>query len=226
MSLGLKAYHVAGEFSPRYEFNAKSGRWARVDRTADGTDVIKVDVTMDQPMFAWDIGTIEIGWINWQSGRAPNFVMVNYGEDMPARPDRAHKAGFRSKTWDGAQPPIVREFASTAGVTVAAIESLWDEITATPEAAAGQVPVLRAVNVLPITSPKGTNYAPVFNVLQWIDRDESVFGPRTVAAPGAAPIAAATPAPATPAPAGWPATTPATVAPTLAAWPAQALKAA
>jgi hypothetical protein len=222
MSLGLKAYHSAGVFSPRHEFNAKSGRWTKVDRTADGADIIKVDVTMTQPVFAWDIASIEVGWINFQAGLAPSFSMVAYGQEMPARPDRNHKAGFRSKIWDG-QATTSREFASTAGVTVAAIEALWDEITAAPEAAAGQVPVLRAVDVTTIPSAKGVNFAPVFALLQWIDRDESVFGPRTVAAPGAAPIVTATPA----TPAGWPATTPATaVAPTQAVWPTPALKAA
>lgn len=223
MSLGLSTYHSgsSGEFTPRLEYNAKAGRYTRVDRTADGSDIIKVDVTMDRPSFAWDMGSIQVGWINFQSNMVPTFCLVPYGQPMPARPDRNHKAGFRSRIWNGAEP-WARDFSSTAGVTVNAIEALWDQLTAMPEAAAGKVPVIQAVNVVPISGARGTNYQPVFSLLQWIDRDDRLFGPRTVAAPGAAPIvsaAAATPvqappaawsaAPATPAaiPAAWPSTT-------------------
>lgn len=102
MSLGLSAYHSAGgEFVPRFEYNAKSGRMVKVDRTADGAGTIKLDVTMSQPMFAFDLGSIEIGWANFQPGSVPQLVMVPYGQPMPTRPDGNHKAGFRSRTWDG-----------------------------------------------------------------------------------------------------------------------------
>jgi hypothetical protein len=220
MSLGLKIYHAAGEFSPRLEYNAKSGRLTRVDRTADGSDVIRIDLTMAPPPFAWDVGSIEVGWINFQAGIAPSFALVPYGQPMPARPDRNHKAGFRSRVWEG-PGNVTREFSATAGVTVNAIEAFWDVLTAAPQAAAGQIPVIRLVNVVAITTGKGTNYAPDLSILQWIDRDPAVFGPRTVAAPGSAPIvmvAAPPPSPpAAPLPTAWPVVAPPPVAP--AAWP-------
>lgn len=224
MSLGLKEYHTGGTFSPRIEYNAKSGRMTRVDRTADGTENIRIDVTMTQPAFAWDLGSIEIGWANFQSGAAPSLVMVPYGQPMPARPNREHKAGFRSKVWDGREPTS-REFSATAGVTVNAIEALWDRLISAPEAAAGKVPVIRLVNVIAISAQRGTNYAPDFALVQWIDRSDSVFGPRTVAAPGQpaiVPVAAndaqAVAAPV--APPAWPVAAPAPAQP--AGWPAAA----
>ncbi len=218
MGLGLKAYHAGGEFTPRIEYNAKSGRMSQVDRTADGTGTIKVDVTASLPVFAFDLATIEIGWANFQSGTAPSLVMVPYGQAMPARPDNNHKAGFSAKVWNGHEP-IAREFRATAGATVNAVEELWDKLTAMPEAARGMVPVIRLAGVVPITGRNGTNYAPQFQLVQWIDRDESVFGPRTVAAPGAAPIVAAPIAdPARPP--AWNATPPA--APVAAVWPVAA----
>lgn len=220
MSLGLSAHHSSGEFSPRVEYNAKSGRMARVDRTADGSGIIRTDITMSQPAFAWDMGSIEIGWANFQSGAAPSLVMVPYGQPMPERPDRAHKAGFRSKVWDGQTG--AREFSATAGVTVKAIETLWDQLKATPEAMAGKVPVIRLVNVIAIPAQRGTNYAPDFRLVQWIERDERVFGPRTVAAPGQpqiVPIAQTAP-PIAPAATAWPVAAPAAVPPS--AWPVAA----
>jgi hypothetical protein len=225
MSLGLSAYHGSGEFSPRLEYNAKSGRYTKVDRTADGSDVIKVDVTMGRPVFCLDIGSIEIGWINFQYSIAPSFEVVPFGQPMPPRPDRAFKAGFRSKIWIHGDTAC-KEFSANAGVTVDAIEALWDQLAVLPEARAGQLPVLRATDVVGVASARGTNYSPVLELVMWIDRDEAVFGPRTVAAPGAPPIAppVAVPAPATPGPAAW--TAPAPAAPTPATWATPAKKAA
>lgn len=221
MPLGLKAFHTSGEFSPRIEYNAKSGRMTRVDRTADATETIRVDITMTQPAFAFDLGSIEIGWANFQAGTAPTFAMVPYGQPMPARPDRAHKAGFRARVWEG-RDPAAREFSANAGVTVNAVEALWDQLTTTPEALAGKIPVIRFVNAIPIIAGKGTNYAPDFTLVQWIDRDERVFGPRTVAAPGQPAIApaAANSNQASPAASVWPAAAPAPSMP--AAWPVAA----
>jgi len=189
MTLGLKQYHTGGEMQPRLEYNAKAGRAHRVDRTADGTGTIKIDITASLPMFAFDIGSVEIGWANFQAGTAPSVVVVPFGQPMPARPDRNHKAGFRSKIWLAGEV-AAREFQATAGATVNAIEELWDMLVATPEAAAGKVPVIQLAGVVPITGRNGTNYAPQLKLLQWIDRDAAIFGPRTVAAPGAAPIVA------------------------------------
>ncbi|HXA25182.1 MAG TPA: hypothetical protein VNW90_23100 [Acetobacteraceae bacterium] len=217
MTLGLKAYHTGGTFTARYEYNAKSGRISRVDRTADNTGTIKVDITASLPMFAWDVASIEIGWVNFQAGAAPSFTMVPFGQPMPARPDGNHKAGFRSKVWDGREA-MVREFSSTAGATVNAIEELWDVLVATPEAAAGRVPVIQLAGVVPITGRNGTNYAPRLVLIQWIERDAAIFGPRTVAAPGAAPIAP--PVLVAPQPAQWQAAP--VAAPVVATWPVAA----
>jgi hypothetical protein len=220
MPLGLSAYHSTGVFAPRIEFNAKSGRVTSVERTADGNGIIKVDVTMQQPMVAWDIGSLEVGWANFQSGMSPSLIMVPFGQPMPARPDRDHKAGFRSKVWNGSTD-TAREFSATAGVTVGAIEALWDLVSVAPEAATGKIPVIRFANVIPVTTGRGTNYAPVFELVQWIERDERVFGPRTVAAPGQPAIVPPAPVAANiNQPVAAPFTPP--VTPPLAAWPAAA----
>ena len=68
------------------------------------------------------------------------------------------------------------------------IEALWDALIEAPEAGAGRVPVIQLVDAVPITTQRGTNYAPLFKLVCWVERDETVFGPRTVAPPGGAPI--------------------------------------
>lgn len=217
MSLGLSTYHTAGEFSPRLQYNAASGRFTRVDKTSDGTGIIRAEFAMNTPpTFALDIGSLEIGWLAFQTG-AVSIIVVPFGQPMPQRPDRNHKAGFRARVCEGPGRPSL-EFSANAGVTVNAVEALWDQLTATPEAASGKVPVVKVVNTVSV----GKYYAPVFELVQWIDRDAAVFGPRTVASPGAAPIVPAAsnvqPIIAPPASA-WPSPP---AAPTAPAWPAAA----
>lgn len=218
-SLGLMAYHTGGgDLSPRIEFNAKYGTLTSVDRTTDGTGTIRIDISAANPVFAWDIGSLEIGWISFRSGMAPSFVTVPYGQPMPARPDRAHKAGFRSKVWDSRSD--AKEFSTTAGATIGVLEALWDQLTDMPEAAAGKIPVIRFAKASAVRTGPNTNFAPSLSFVQWIDRDERVFGPRTVAAPGQpaiVPVAANNNQAAPPA---WPAPAPLVVAPL--AWPVAA----
>ncbi len=188
--LGLSAYHAGStDFVPRCEWNAKSGRLHIVNRAqgADGAFANdKVDVTSSNPAFALDTGSIEIGWLCFPPGGAPMTDMVPYGQLMPERPGANFKAGFKVMIWNPRDfGPVARELKSNAGAVVAAIEELWDLIAATPQAAAGEIPVVQLVGVKAITGRNGTNYAPDLRLLKWIARDERVFGPRTVAAPGA-----------------------------------------
>lgn len=184
MSLGLSVYHTGGEFSPRLQYNAASGRFTRVDKTPDGAGIIRAEFAMTAPpVFALDLGSLEIGWLQFGAGLV-SIVVVPFGQQMPERPTREHKAGFRAKVWEGPGRRAV-EFSANAGVTVNAVEALWNLLTAAPEAAAGQIPVVRVVNTVAV----GKNYAPVFDLVQWMPRDEAIFGRRTVAAPGSPPIA-------------------------------------
>jgi hypothetical protein len=186
MSLGLSAYHNNGnDFEPRVEYNAKAGRMHIVNRAqgADGAFASdKIDITMSKPVFALDIGSVEVGWAHFPPGAGPQMDMVPYGEPMPARPDRIYKAGFKLQLWDGREPNA-RRFMSTAAVVVEAIEQLWDEAIAASQAATGDIPIVQLVNVRPVSGRHGTNYAPEFRLIKWVTRDERIFGPRTVAPP-------------------------------------------
>jgi hypothetical protein len=186
MPLGLKVYHGSGEFSPRVQYNAKSGRLLVVNRRedAEGAFVVeKIDVTMQQPELAFDIGAMMIGWAYFPANAGPDTVMVPFGQPMPERPSPKHKAGFKVKVWNGreAEP---RDFMSTAGVVVDVFETLWDQIEATAEARHGDVPVIRFELSQPVKGSRDTNYAPVLKLVTWITRDERIFGPRIVPIPG------------------------------------------
>lgn len=196
MSLGLNAYHASGDssFAARVEYNAKAGRFYKVERTQDGNGMWateKVDMTMKQPEFALDLGSIMVGFAYFPPGSPPSTMMVPFGSPMPNRESKDYKAGFLVKIYNprdlGEEP---REFMSTAGVVVAAVEELWEAFQASPDAAAGKIPVVKLVDVKPVQSKHGTNFAPVFAVQQYVDRSRA-FGDRTVPAPGAKPAQAA-----------------------------------
>lgn len=192
MSLGLKAYHASGEFTLRIEYDAKLGRLfapIRIEQPDKTFITDRIDVTKAQPQLAFDLGSVQIGWVAFASSGPPNTIMVPYGQDMQAQPSAKHKAGFKFRVWNGIEPEA-RDFMSNAGVTVEAIEELWDQFAAAPEAARGMIPILQFMDGRPVKKGINTNYAPVFTLVAWIERPEHIFGPRTVASPGAAPIPA------------------------------------
>lgn len=194
MSLGLSAYHGSSEgggnsFRLRVEYNSKAGRMFRVDRAQDASGSYsnsKVDITMSQPEFAIDMGSIQVGFFHFPPGSPPSKELVYLGERMPVKPSPDHKAGFQVLIYNPKDMgEEAREFSASAGATVNALEDLHAQFLAAPEAKEGKIPVIKVTDHQPIQSKHGTNYKPVFTIIRWTARKEEVFGPRTVPAPGA-----------------------------------------
>jgi hypothetical protein len=143
------------------------------------------------------MGSLTVGWIHF-AATGPDFKMVPLGSPLPERPTTEHKQGFRVKI-AGKLLGGVREFSHSAKCVLGSLDSLHTLYEADPEAAQGKIPVVRMTSVTPVVTkgPQGntTNYAPVFDIIAWTVRDEAMFGPRTVPAPGAR-AAAPTPKPA------------------------------
>ena len=230
MSLGLSAYHSSGnggEFRSRIEYNSKAGRMFRVDRVQDAAGNYsndKVDITMSQPEFAVDLGSIEVGWFYFPPGAAPVKQVVPYGKGMPTRPGAEFKAGFQVLIWNpNTLGAAAREFSSSAGATVAAMEELYDVFSGSAEGASGMIPVIKVTDHKPIQSKHGTNYRPVFEIVRWTERKPDVFGDRTVPPPSGSMTPAPAPAQAAPAPAPAPSAPPANHVPPPAAVAAAAM---
>lgn len=198
MALGLSnGNSEAGSFLPIVKWDARAGRFFRVDREqgASGWASNDVDLTMEKPKFCMDFGSIETGYMAFTPG--PDFHLTPMGQPMPAKPTKDHKAGFRVKL-AGKVLNGVREFSASAKSVLASMDILHTEFEAAPEAATGMVPVveLSGSTTVITNGPQGkvTSYSPTFRIIQWVARDEALFGSRTVPAPGGAPIASA-PAP-------------------------------
>jgi hypothetical protein len=202
-----------GDFTPILAYKANQGRLYVRDRVQDASgqwDSTETEVTRNQPAFALDFGSLEVGWCHFVAGMAPQWLMVAYGQPMPDRPaspglDDKGKAlnyrnGFRIKVAGNAIGGV-REFAGNSAALINGMNEVHTQFEASPEAAMGKIPVVKMVDTIAVKTGQSTNFQPVFAIQAWVDRPD-VLGPRTVPAPGAtaAPVQAARPvAPAQPA---------------------------
>lgn len=187
---------ASGDFAKRIEYNSKAGRAYRVDRveTPAGWETVKTELQMPFGV-AIDLEDIEVGWAHFAAGSAPSFQFVKLRDlitqtaTYPARPSDQHQESFRVRVWNsdvlGDDP---REFSSTAKAVRVPFDLLHDQWTAEKDQNPGKVPWVVFTGVNAETNKHGTNYAPVFQITDWVDA--SVF----VRATEAPPIAATAPA--------------------------------
>ena len=85
-----------GDFLPVLRYDARAGRFFRVDRVDEGQGFQSVltDIT-DNVKFIADFDNLEVGWINLQPGTPPSFALVPMGQRFPDRPTEQHKQGVR-----------------------------------------------------------------------------------------------------------------------------------
>ena len=222
-----------GEFTPVIAYNAKAGRLFLVNREQEQDGMwatTKVDVTMAQPAFAVDFGRLEVGWVHFSAGAAPQWHMAPLGHPIPPKPPSPGQDGATGKAMqfrNGFRIPVagqaiggVRELAGNSSAMIAGMNELHTAFEAAPEAAAGKIPVVKLVSVMEVKAGQSSNFQPVFQIMQWVDRP-AALGERTVPAPrgGARTQAAPQPqpgtqgAPAQPVPAGASTGAPAQAAP-------------
>jgi len=176
-----------GEIIPVVKYNAKAGRFFRVDRTQD-TDgnYINDEVDITQTIkFIADLENIEVGNILFVPGIAPDFQMVRMGDPVPPQPTEQHKYGVRimlklSNDCGGDEP--VREIAGTSKAWLAAIEHIYPHYLAGRDANPGKLPVLTVEKIAAVKSGSGarqtTNYHPTFRISGWAPRKDLVFVPK------------------------------------------------
>jgi hypothetical protein len=201
---------AGGDFLPILAYKANQGRLYTVDRAQNGAGVwetTETEVTMAQPAFAVDFGRLEVGWVLFTRGAAPQWHMAPYGSPTPAQPpspgnDDGGKAiqfrmGFRVPVAGNAIGGI-REFAGNSGRMIDGMNELHTAFEASPEASLGKIPVVKMVKAVPVKIGQSTNFQPVFEIITWVERPDAL-GPRTVPTPravtpsGSAPISEMTP---------------------------------
>ena len=174
MALGFSYGGSGGgaDFLPIVKFDARAGRFFRVDRE-DGVSTPH-DITRNFKA-VFDFENLEVGWISFNAGSAPDFQMVPFGTDRGPKPSDNHKGGIRmSVKLSGECGGDCRELAGTSGAMMKGIDLLHDEYLAGAVANPGKLPVVVLEDTIPIESGSGakksTNYQPVFQIIGWVKR--------------------------------------------------------
>ena len=191
-----------GDWLPIATYDARAGRFFRIDRLQDSSGnwtTDKVDITTNFKAMA-DFDNIETGWLNFAPGQTPNLVLVplkgiaDKTIKMPDRPSDLHKNGIRfvvklSKDIGGDRP--IREIASSAKAFLGAIETVYEQYAAERSQHPGMLPVLVCDKTTPVTTGSGknssTNYAPSLRIAAWVPRNDLVPQPRGTTQPQQAP---------------------------------------
>ena len=202
MALGLSVGgEGGGDFTPVLKFDARSGRAFRVDRTQDGGgqwNTENVEVTQGLTM-VMDLENINVGWLLFAAGVAPQMTLVKLGEPMPARPSDQHKQGFKMLVKLGkSSGGDVRELAATSKAVLGAVDDLHTQYLAGLKDNPGKLPVVALTGSKAIVSTgKGqssTNYSPIFEIKSWIDRPAELGGAGKADVPEPEPVKVEAPA--------------------------------
>ena len=190
MALGLNTESSSGDYAPIVKYDARAGRFFRVDRDQDSAgnwQTNNVEITNGfQAVF--DLDNIEVGWALLANGVAPSWSMVKLGQSLPAKPSDQHKQCFKLMVKLGKESGgDVREFASQAKVVIGAIDALHTQFLADRTKNAGKLPVVAMTGSTPVVSQgKGqtsTNYAPTFVITKWVARPAELGGDSHTPAP-------------------------------------------
>ena len=172
-----------GGFTVYVKYNAKAGRWYT---KKDEPEAVEFEVTNMTAIF--DMDNLKTGWFLFAPGVAPVKQFDPSLSEAAPKPGDGFKRGFELNVYSDANLMGLREFASTAGAVIEAMNDLHDHWITGKDANPGKLPVVKCVGVTPVTNKHGTNYRPQLEIVAWADRPAELKGAATqttAAAPSA-----------------------------------------
>lgn len=166
-----------GSFKVFVKYNAKAGRWYT---KKDEKDAPEFEVTNMTAVF--DMDNIRTGWFLFAAGVAPSKTFDPSLSEAAPKPGPDFKRGFELDLFSEKNLLGVREFSSTAGVVIEAMNSLHDHWLVEKDKQPGKLPVVKCVGVIPVTGSHGTNYQPQLEIVSWVDRPAELSGSTAPAA--------------------------------------------
>lgn len=154
-----------GDFKVYVKYNAKAGRWYTKEDKPDSEDFEVADMTA-----VFDFASLKTGWFLFAPGVAPVKQLNDELRHWAVKPSPDFKQGFQIDVFSNKNLLGVREFASTAGAVIEAMNNVYDDYDNSPESKAGKLPIVKCVSVKPIVNKHGTNYQPVLEIMGWVDR--------------------------------------------------------
>lgn len=178
MALGLNYSNGGGgDIVPFVKYDARAGKFFRRDRTEQGGQYVSNDEDITQSFKAVvDLENVEVGFMKFGAGSAPEMLLVKLGDPMPHKPaDAGFKQGARlMMKLHASCGGDIRECSSSAAAFLKGIDDLHTQYEATKGQHAGQLPVIVLKTTQQIVSGSGakksTNYQPVFDIVAWVPR--------------------------------------------------------
>jgi hypothetical protein len=160
------------DFMPVFKYDANAGSFYKQDRvlTKDGWGNEQTDVGNDlrAGRVIFDLDHIEVGWLYFPKGAAPETKLFPLGEDIGDAPTKDHKQGFRvTVKLDGDQP---REFMSTAAATWYALDTLHEAFCNQRKKHPGKVAKVKLTDVIETKAGSTTTFTPVFQLAEFVAR--------------------------------------------------------
>jgi hypothetical protein len=183
-----------GDFLPILKYDARSGRFCAVDRIFDGVrwQAESTDVT-EGFTATFDMANLQVGWICFPAGAAPETHLVLAGHDYGNAPNEDYKEGFRVLVEiDG----VTREFMSTAIAAWTAIDALHDLYLRDMSQHPGLLPEVGIASIRTQKAGPNTSFSPIFKIIGWVLRPADMPTPAPTSAPPTKPAQRAAPAPA------------------------------
>ena len=187
--MGFMQNNASGDFKVFVKYNAKAGRWYT---KPDGADAEEYEVTNLTAVF--DMENLKTGWFLFAPGVAPIKHIDPSLDTASPSPGEGFKRGFEIDLFSDKNLGGVREFASTAGAVIEAMNDLYDAWQ-TGDKNDGKLPVVKCAGVTGVTSKHGTNYRPEFEIVSWTPRPAELGGGDTAPPKPAAKPAAKAPPP-------------------------------
>lgn len=185
----MQSNNGGGDFTPYLAFNAKAGRWYTKEDKPDAELYEVMNMTA-----IFDIENIRTGWFLFASGVAPVKQFDPSLSEAAPKPGENFKRGFEIKVYSDKNFGGAREFSSTAGAVIDAMNSVHDQWMAGKDANPGKLPVVQCTGVVPVTGKHGTNYSPTLSIVSWADRPAELSGAKPAPVAQAAAAAPASPA--------------------------------
>jgi hypothetical protein len=178
---------------PRVKYNAKSRAVYRVDRFKDPNGNWQsedVEIT-DNFAFLLDIDSGVQGYCDFTTS-PPKIEMRPMSEALPEKPSENAKptVDFRVKLGKAELEGYegLRTFGTQSRGVMDALEAICVRIQGAEEYKAGKMPVVKMTDTVPQKSQYGTNYMPIFDILDWAEAPalfaEAGAPPTTVATAG------------------------------------------
>jgi hypothetical protein len=150
-----------GAGRPYVKYNGKAGRYFLKEEAGE------VEVATFIAVF--DLENAKTGYFRFAEGAAPEFVFdTETGEAK--RPGDGFKRGFVVDVFSVKNLGGVRELASSANVTIEALQPVYEAYLSAPERAKGLLPLVKHLGIEPVKSKEGTNYRPKWTIEKWVAR--------------------------------------------------------